>query len=249
MASRLVGVMGFFAILVAVIGLSVMAGIVQLGTAFSGSFGTGVGIAGVGFAIMALAYAMDSLDRLRKLAAGEVAQKVAMIYGYAFTMHNLRIEDAPSREYLTKRIEYDVKGMRSIGKFEPKAKESIEKASDVLLCEMLRQGFETKGIVEILGKMLYESPKKRRKESEFNAVRWGYGLGLLGFALLLVAVYVIFPRISPSGLDPTTLYYSVVGTGAAFIFAGFTILVTHSEMNKVERRLLAAMGKTNTEDT
>ena len=105
---------------------------------------------------IAVVFALDALTRLRKLKAGEVEEKIAMIYGHAATVCSTDWASAEARNFYTARIVSDVKAMDSMGKLGEKEIARIQNASDGLLCAMVKRGYYTTDLANALADILFD---------------------------------------------------------------------------------------------
>ena len=128
MTSVWVGVMAAFALFLSFVGLALFSGVYKPGLTVSEWEGTGLNLVGIGIAIMALAYAMDALDKTRHIMAGEVNQKLAMLYGYADWVSGWKKED--NHDNGIKRILADIGTMFNMKSSVKKNRKAVEEAGN-----------------------------------------------------------------------------------------------------------------------
>jgi hypothetical protein len=137
MASAWVWVVAGLAVIVTFVGLTLFGGLYTPSQSLSNWSGIGLNLAGIGIAIMALAYAMDALDKTRHIMAGEVNQKLAMLYNYADWVSGWKKTD--NHENAVKRILADVDTMFNMKGSVKKNKAAVQEAEDSLL-KALKKG-------------------------------------------------------------------------------------------------------------
>lgn len=107
---------------------------------------------------IAVIFALDAEEQLRKLKAGEVNEKIGMLYGHAATVCSDAYRSQEARNYYTARIVGDVEAMHGLGKLGKEVRGQVERASDTLLCEMMKKGYYTTEIANELAKIIFDEP-------------------------------------------------------------------------------------------